>query len=128
MVVRRLLQAGCTSPSTSNPNVQYTTAKHRQANNETDRTYGVMAVYSIKVSAKAPGAGTSGVYSLAELQEDFMSALNAHSSLLLLLGQMLVHTQGPRPGRTWQLTQRLPIPHTDRLSPATRTTVPSITA
>ncbi|KUI55249.1 hypothetical protein VP1G_02647 [Cytospora mali] len=108
MVLHRLLQAGCASPPSSNPNVQYATAKHRQATNEADRIYGIMAVYGITVGAAAPGGDTSKVYSLAELENEFVSALNAHSPLL---GQMFVHTQKPRLGKTWQVTQdsRFPI-------------------
>lgn len=106
-IIQRVLRTGFSFTVGSNPNVQYAAAKHRQATNETDRIYGIMAIYGIKVGATAPGANKSMVFSLAELEDEFAAALNADSPLL---GQMFIHTKRPRTGRSWQITQESRFP------------------
>ncbi|KAI3391116.1 hypothetical protein diail_7939 [Diaporthe ilicicola] len=106
-ILKCLQQTGYTSPPTSNPNVQYAAAKHRKTMREEDRIYGIMAIYGIKVGAAAPGADPKRKYTFVELENEFVSALNAYSPLL---GQMFVHTKKPRAGRTWQITQSSRIP------------------
>lgn len=106
-VVNRLVLTGFTSPPLSNPNVQYAAAKHRKTMREEDRIYGIMAIYSIKVGSAAPGADPSRKFSFIELENEFASALNVQSPLL---GQMFVHTERPRSGKTWQITQSSRVP------------------
>lgn len=105
--LKRLLETGYSSPPASNPNVQYSAARHRKTMREEDRIYGIMAIYGIKVGAAAPGADSKRKYTFIELENEFVSALNAYSPLL---GQMFVHTEKPRPGKTWQITQSSRIP------------------
>lgn len=106
-IVNRLQLTGYTSPPMSNPNVQYAAAKHRKTMREEDRIYGIMAIYGIKVGAAAPGADPNRKYTFIELENEFVSALNAASPLL---GQMFVHTKKPQPHKTWQITQSSRVP------------------
>lgn len=105
--LKRLQETGYTSLPASNPNIQYSAARHRKTLREEDRIYGIMAIYGIKVGAAAPGVHSKRKYTFIELENEFVSALNAYSPLL---GQMFVHTKKPSPGKTWQITQSSRIP------------------
>lgn len=105
--LKHLQETGYTSPPSSNLNVQYAAARHRKTLREEDRIDGKMALYGIKVGAAAPGADSKRKHTFIEVENEFVSALNAESPLL---GQMFVHTKQPLPGKTWQIAQSSRIP------------------
>ena len=107
-VRQQIEQAGYITGLSSNPNVHFGMATaSRIATNELDNIYGIMSIYDIRVGASRPGADGAKKYTLEELGEEFAAALNAKSALL---GQMFVHVEAPRPGKTWQITQRTRVP------------------
>lgn len=100
--------AGYTSiPVSSNPNFYFSLARTRQTTFDLDRIYGVMSLYDIRVGAAAPGTDSSKQWTLEELEEEFAFALNAKSSIL---GQLFIHAEEPRAGKTWQITQQTRVP------------------
>ncbi|KAJ4391870.1 hypothetical protein N0V93_005490 [Gnomoniopsis smithogilvyi] len=90
-----------------NPNTMFTLAYQRQATNQLDRIYGIMALYNIQVGAAANGADVARQYSLSELEDEFTRALNSKSSFL---GQSFLHIEKPSPGRSWKITQHARVP------------------
>ena len=107
-VRQQIERAGYITGLSSNPNVHFGMATaSRTATNELDNIYGIMSIYDIRVGASRPGADGAKQYTLEELGEEFAAALNAKSALL---GQMFVHVEAPRPGKTWQITQRTRVP------------------
>lgn len=95
----------------ANPNSYFVLARNRVASYELDRIYGVMALYNIRVGSAAPGVDVSKHYSLEELEEEFVFALNAESAIL---GQMFLHVEEPHHGKTWQITQKSRVPYVYR--------------
>lgn len=105
-VIRR---TGFTSiADAANPNSYFVLARNRVASYELDRIYGVMALYNIRVGAAVPGTDMSKKYTLQELEEEFVFALNAESAIL---GQMFIHVEEPHRGKTWQMTQKARVPY-----------------
>lgn len=105
-------QTGYTSiADATNPNSYYVLARNRVASYELDRIYGVMALYNIRVGAAVPGTDVSKNYTLQELEEEFVFALNTKSAIL---GQMFLHVEEPHHGKTWQMTQKSRVPHSFR--------------
>ena len=109
--VRGLIErTGYITGLSSNPNVHFGMATaSRTATNELDNIYGIMSIYDLRVGAAAenPARGADREYTLAELAEEFAAALNAKSPML---AQMFVHAEPPRPGASWQITQRSRVP------------------
>lgn len=107
---RRIRDAGYEIQTAMNPtpHVQFTIARRRQATNELDRIYGIIALYDIQVGATIPGADTTRKYALEELELEFAAALNAKSPFL---AQFFLHAERPRPGKTWQITQDVRTPN-----------------
>lgn len=91
----------------SNPNVQYSAAKHRTASYELDRVYAIMALYGIKVGTSRPGSNPSHNITFPELEAEFVAELNMRSPLL---AQLFVHTQEPKTGHSWRITQNSRVP------------------
>ena len=89
------------------PNIQLSVARFRQATHELDRIYGVMSLYGLRVGSTNIHSDMAKVYTFEELEYEFVAAVNAHSPLL---GQMFLHAERPRIGRTWQLNQRIRVP------------------
>lgn len=92
----------------SNPNAYFGRASGRVVSVKLDRIYGIMGLYNIRVGATVPGQ-TSTRYTLSQLEEEFVITLNTKSAFL---GQLFLHTERPRPGTTWQITQNCRVPVT----------------
>lgn len=104
--VRKLIrEAGYNTVAGTNPNIGFTTAYNRKATVELDRVYGIVALYNIHVGATVPGADVNRKYTLEELQDEFVIALNAKS---LFLGQLFLHIA--KPNDTWRITQNARVP------------------
>ncbi|KAJ4419148.1 hypothetical protein N0V82_005161 [Gnomoniopsis sp. IMI 355080] len=101
----RIKKAGYMAEVGTNPNLAFTSAHLRQATNELDRIYGIIALYNIRVGATVPGVDLKRRYTLDDLREEFVVALNQKS---LYLGQLFVHVT--RPAVTWKITQNARVP------------------
>ncbi|KUI67248.1 hypothetical protein VM1G_03522 [Cytospora mali] len=103
-IARQIREAGGLTGfgMSTNPNIQFAAARFRKTTNELDRIYGIMATYNIRV-----GSDASRKYTLEELAYEFATTLNGKSPLL---GQLFIHLDEPRPGTTWQITQRSRVP------------------
>ncbi|KAF2246492.1 hypothetical protein BU26DRAFT_47158 [Trematosphaeria pertusa] len=86
------------APFARNPNIQYGAARRRETTRPLDRIYGIMAIYGVRVGAKA-----NTEYTFEGLEQEFAATLNNRSPRL---GQMFIHTAKPAPGCTWKITQR----------------------
>lgn len=105
-VLHMLKTSGFNFAYTDNPNVQYSAARFRQTKYPLDRIFGIMQIYSLSTEEVT---GSAKVLELEELQDNFAHALMRRSPLL---GQLFVHSQPPRSGRTWRITE-----YSDVLSP-----------
>lgn len=109
VICQQIEEAGYSiSPFATNPNLQYAAAATRNTSHSLDRIYGILSIYNLHVGATVPGADASRVYSFEELEDEFAATLNAFSPLL---AQLFVHTKEPRKDRSWQITQKIRIPH-----------------
>lgn len=106
---RRILEAGYITKMayTSNPNTMYTLAYQRKASRELDRIYGIMALYNIQVGSAVIGADTERKYTLEELEDEFVLALNVKSTFL---GQSFMHIEKPKLEKSWKITQNARVP------------------
>lgn len=64
------------------------TAQYRQTgpDNTTDRIYGIMQVFDLRVGKSRPGADPGHVFTLDELQDELGAALSAHLSIANRIG------------------------------------------
>jgi len=85
------------APFSRNPNIQYGAARRRETTRPLDRIFGIMAIYGISL-----GTSKEKENDFDALEHDFANAVNAKSPRL---GQLFVHTEKPRPGCTWKITQ-----------------------
>lgn len=88
----------------NNPNVQYSSARHRATKYPLDRIYAIMQVYNLRVGESVNPDRT---YTLEELQDEFAEALLARSPVL---GQMFIHICKPEAGKSWRITQHSNVP------------------
>lgn len=103
-VMELILQAGFYYLFSTNPNVQYGTARHRTTSRNEDRIYAIMQIYNLSVGKSARPAESPSV---AELVTEFAAAINRRSAIL---GQLFIHTAQPKPGYTWQITENSIVP------------------
>ncbi|KAH7007537.1 heterokaryon incompatibility protein-domain-containing protein [Ilyonectria destructans] len=102
--MQKIVQAGFYYLFSTNPNVQYGTARYRTTSRKEDRIYAIMQIYGICVGKSArPNENPS----LEELVTEFAGAINQRSPIL---GQLFVHTARPRYGTTWQITGESKVP------------------
>ena len=83
----------------TNPVALYSAAGHRTATRENDRIYGIMQVLGLRLGKSAI---PEKEYSLAELEIQFATALNAKSPIW---AQLFIHTSPQPPGRHWCISQ-----------------------
>ena len=89
---------------TNNPNLQYGLARHRITKHPLDRIYGIMQIYGFRLGESAhPGAGVS----MLDLELELGKTLIKQSAIL---SQWFVHTEEPRPGLSWLITQNSQVP------------------
>jgi hypothetical protein len=88
----------------NNPNVAFGLARHRTAKREEDQIYGIMQVYGLRLG-KTMEPDKS--FTLEQLKDQLSIRLNEQSPVL---AQMFVHSQTPRAGRSWQITQQCWVP------------------
>lgn len=103
-IMQKIVQAGFYYLFSTNPNVQYGTARYRTTSRKEDRIYAIMQIYGICVGKSARPNETP---SLEELVTEFAGAINQRSPIL---GQLFVHTARPRHGMTWQITGESKVP------------------
>ncbi|KAK3939037.1 hypothetical protein QBC46DRAFT_355388 [Diplogelasinospora grovesii] len=103
-IKQQILQAGFYYLFSTNPNVQYGTARYRTTTRPEDRIYAIMQIYNIVVGKSVrPDENPQ----LDELVPEFAAAINNASAIL---GQYFVHTQKPGSGASWQITEQSIIP------------------
>ncbi|KAK4197892.1 hypothetical protein QBC40DRAFT_332622 [Triangularia verruculosa] len=101
---KQILQAGLYYLFSTNPNVQYGTARYRNASRKEDRVYAIMQIYNLRVGKSAnPNSNPT----LDELETEFAGAINGRGAIL---GQYFVHTQDPGDGATWKITENSFVP------------------
>lgn len=101
---QRIFKAGFGSLFSSNPNVQYGISEHRRTTREVDRIYAIMQIYNIRVGkALDPTCSPK----LPELVEEFAVAINTACPMM---GQMFVHTETPKEGKSWRITHSSMVP------------------
>jgi hypothetical protein len=103
-IKEQILQAGFYYLFSTNPNVQYGTARYRTTTHKEDRVYAIMQIYNLQVGKSVRPEENP---ELEELVSEFAGAINQSSAIL---GQYFVHTQIPRHGATWQITEQSTIP------------------
>ncbi|KAF2249629.1 hypothetical protein BU26DRAFT_550026 [Trematosphaeria pertusa] len=79
----------------------------------TDRVYGIMQVFDLKLGKSAPASPLGRDYNLQELEDQLGSALLAQNQDL---SQMFVHTRPAAPGQAWRLSHHIRAPES-ALSP-----------
>lgn len=87
-----------------NPNVPFGLAKHRTTNREEDRIYGIMQVYGLRLGKTVEPDKS---FTLEQLKDQLSIRLNERCPVV---AQMFVHSQTPRAGRSWQITQECWVP------------------
>lgn len=90
-----------------NPNIQYSAARFRQTTRPEDRIYAIMQIYGFKLGNSALPKSKMKNFSLAELELQFLKALNGTS---VVLGQAFQHLKVPEPGQTWCITNSIRVP------------------
>lgn len=77
-------------------------AQYRQTSpdNVTDRIYGIMQVFDLRLGKSRPGADAAKDLSLLELEDELGAELMQKQSIL---SQLYVHRQEPEHGRWWRL-------------------------
>jgi hypothetical protein len=98
-ILQVIFQAGFYCTFTTNPNVQYGTAKYRKTRNPEDRVYAIMQMYNIRVGQSLRPNDRPLMDSLIR---EFGLAINSRSPLL---GQLFLHTTRPNPGSTWCISE-----------------------
>lgn len=93
----------------SNPNVQYAAAQHRQCRERKDRIIAIMQIYNLQLGRFMKATDYLSM-TFDELEVEFAIALNTRCPVL---GQMFIHLQEPDYGRSWRMTQHSQVP--DRL-------------
>jgi len=103
-IQQQILQAGFYYLFSTNPNVQYGIARYRTTTRKEDRIYAIMQIYNLTVGKSVRPEENP---KLEELIFEFAGAICQRSPIL---GQYFVHTQVPRDGTTWQITEQSSIP------------------
>ncbi|KAK1250092.1 hypothetical protein MKX08_010095 [Trichoderma sp. CBMAI-0020] len=103
-VKQLILQVGFYYLFSTNPNVQFGTARYRTTKRREDRVYGIMQIYGLCVGRSArPDENPS----MEELVIEFAAAINYNSAIL---GQFFIHVSQPYPGYTWRITEASTVP------------------
>ena len=99
-----ILQAGFYYLFSTNPNVQYGTARYRTTSRREDRIYAIMQIYNLCIGKSArPNENPPLEYLVTE----FAGAINQRCAIL---GQLFVHTTQPRSGFSWKVTEQSTVP------------------
>ncbi|KAK0719181.1 hypothetical protein B0H67DRAFT_148650 [Lasiosphaeris hirsuta] len=101
---QQILQAGFYYLFSTNPNVQYGTARYRTTTRNEDRVYAIMQIYNIQVGKSARPKENPA---LEVLVTEFAGAISQRSAVL---GQYFVHTTDPGHRATWQITEESFVP------------------
>lgn len=103
-ILRLIAQAGFYYTYSTNPNVQYGTAKHRRTRDKVDRVYAIMQIYNIRVGQSLRPNDRPSVEALIR---EFGLAINSRSPLL---GQLFLHATQPQLGQSWCITEESIVP------------------
>ncbi|KAJ9653651.1 hypothetical protein H2198_007202 [Neophaeococcomyces mojaviensis] len=82
-------------------------ARHRFANEDTDRVYGIMQVFHCKLGVSRPGIDPMRYFDRQELEDQLGSAL---LEKFPLQSQLFVHTEPVERGRAWRLSSSSAVP------------------
>ncbi|KAH7303666.1 hypothetical protein B0I35DRAFT_465601 [Stachybotrys elegans] len=99
-----ILRVGFYYLFSTNPNVQYGTARYRTTSHSEDRVYAIMQIYNLVVGKSARPDENPTV---EKLVIEFAGAINRQSAIL---GQLFVHTTQPKPGFSWCITENSIVP------------------
>lgn len=103
-VKQLILQVGFYYLFSTNPNVQFGTARYRTTKRAEDRIYGIMQIYNLCVGRSARPEENP---SMEELVIEFAAAINYNSAIL---GQFFIHVSRPQLGYTWRITEASTVP------------------
>ena len=84
-----------------------TAASTRITRHEEDRVYGIMQVFGFQFGSSAPDSDAQRQFSLAELSDQFGSALLGEYPVL---SQMHIHQDRIEPSKGWRLSQKSTVP------------------
>lgn len=86
------------------PTALLTAARHRKTGptNTTDRVYGIMQVFSLRLGKSRPGAKVDDSYTLEDLEDELGIALMTKDPML---SQLHVYQTTPPVGKGWRVTQ-----------------------
>lgn len=86
------------------PTALLTAARHRKTgpNNTTDRVYGIMQVFGLRLGRSRPGAKSDDSYTLEDLEDELGVALMTKDPML---SQLHTYQTAPPVGKGWRVTQ-----------------------
>lgn len=86
------------------PTALLTAARHRKTGpkNTTDRVYGIMQVFGLRLGKSRPGARTDDSYTLEDLEDELGVALMTNDPML---SQLHVYQTTPPIGKGWRVTR-----------------------
>jgi hypothetical protein len=115
-IILSIEKAGLNFDDATNPNIQYSWARHRETQDSKDRIYGIVGIYDTVLQGSFRPPPPSRV-NREDLENAFGLALNDATPWL---AQCFIHLERPKPGRSWCITQDSSVPlqfvHEDSMS------------